>query len=783
MTWSYDTCGSDQKRKLCCSKEEGWKNCAWHGKPDGKSPFLPVPLDFLFSNPPKEEEADTEFNLKTDPTYGGTNTVPFSEEPDNAPFGFVVLTSPDTLQVSLDKRDGSHWEVFDCFDSITEGEHTVRMMCTDRSEQSNCDKIHLGHGAPGTIVEMPAGCGPGKYAVVKTLEVSKNQGLPHRLVKRGLSVIDHIYDLTFDYQFKRVPRDLGTTQMRIDFSNEPEYWDNIVNKTASGKHRKRRLEDVGGSHRRWLEEEWRDDTHFGALSIEELHKRWFGSDVVDWLKGIINGVSGGLDLGHTYSDDFILKIIDQKLTCPNMAAKLEVKAECHVDVDVNYGFTLVATLGKPGSFIDLSDSFLYFRTKGEVDAKFVIDAAVTAMFDTGDIMMFSADKFGAAFAVPGIVTIGPNFKLFGRLEGQATLGVKFESKVKLAEWDVRQTYPVANNDWIPDASKTPKKKGTQNVLDPEFEYGVTLEGYLTAHVKPTITFGIDFNADFIPIDSCAVNLVADGHVTFHAELKLNSDSSFCYGVDAGADLYATIDAPSEFDWALPSTPYPIVPVDDVQIYPSDNSPACIDLSKRRAVDDVPTIVNASARLERRSGDPMSIAQDESKHDRGHFQKRAQVYGPLVPRLDGLNCPGAIDVGDIPPCPLCGDDDDETVSKRAESCWLDSYAKGPTCDIDINEKRDAETGNKNGSLTDDDYSALEQMQWIEQQHHLEKRDPEKLIKWDGIPLPCGHYRYCSEASKQSGVNKWFGYRDLDGPCELEVVKLKASETNTNLYASK
>lgn len=31
---------------------------------------------------------------------------------------------------------------------------------------------------------------------------------------------------------------------------------------------------MGGSHRRWLEEEWRDDLHFGALNTEDLHKRW-----------------------------------------------------------------------------------------------------------------------------------------------------------------------------------------------------------------------------------------------------------------------------------------------------------------------------------------------------------------------------------------------------------------------------------------------------------------------------------------------------------------------------
>lgn len=238
-----------------------------------------MPLEYLFPDPPPEDTADTDFDLKVDPTYGGSNDVPFNEDPKNSPFGFVVLASPEELQVSIDKRDGSHWEVFDCFDGVTEGQHTVRMVCTDTSENSNCGKIHLGHGAPGTIVEMPRGCGPGKYAVVKSLTVSQNQGLPQHLVKRGLiaDMSAPVHDLTFDYDFRRVPRDLGSTQIRIDYSNEPEYWGNVVDKAAGSKKKnKRSLADVGGSHKRWLEEEWRDDYHFGALSHEDLHKRWFG---------------------------------------------------------------------------------------------------------------------------------------------------------------------------------------------------------------------------------------------------------------------------------------------------------------------------------------------------------------------------------------------------------------------------------------------------------------------------------------------------------------------------
>lgn len=814
MTWQWGGCRKGKRRNFCCAKEQKWKNCGWKGKPgncddnhcdvgwqvalttsyegedkdcgfwhqerersfccdppDDKSPFMPVPLDFLFEDPPDQNTADTDFTLKVDPTFGGSNNVPFNEDPANAPFGFVVLTSPEELQVSLDRRDGSHWDVFDCFDAVTEGEHTVRMVCTDESDASNCYKIHLGHGAPGTIVQMPEGCGPGKYAVVKSLEASKNQSLPHHVTRRSGVSNGKVYDLNFDYDFRRVPRDLGKTQMRIDFSNEREYWDLIVNKAADHKKpKKRSLDDFGGNHRRWLEEEWRDDAHFGGLSTEELHKRWFGSDIIDWLRTIVNGVKGGLDISHSYNEDFILKIVDERLTCPGFEAQLDVHAETNVDIDVNYGFTLIATLGSP---IDLSNSYLYFRTKGGVTAKFVMNAAVTARFDTGDITLFSADKFGAAFSVPGIVVIGPNFKLLGRLEGEATLGVNFESQVKLAQWDIRQTYPATNGDWDPEATGDPNKSGTQNLLEPQFQAGVRLDGHITAHVKPTISFGINFNQDFIPIEPCAVNLIADGHVTFHASLQGGtSGTSFCYGIDAGADLYATIDAPEAFKWALPVSPFPIWPFDTVRIWPRGSQPSCraAGSPERRALEiSVPT--NTTQKLINRLG------------------KRAQVYGPLVPRLVGLSCPGSTDLSDIPECPLCGSDSEESSSKLKRGddgpvCHLDPYATGERCP-ELNLKRRA--------LDTFDY-VNETLEWEDEDslEHLSKRSTqEKTVKWsyngETRDLPCGRYETCGSAANQGSVNKWFGFSDLKSPsktsCKTEVIKQRKDQVPTKEFVSK
>lgn len=48
------------------------------------------------------------------------------------------------------------------------------MFCNDESADSNSHKIILGEGVPGTILDMPRGCGPGPYPVAVDMVESKN---------------------------------------------------------------------------------------------------------------------------------------------------------------------------------------------------------------------------------------------------------------------------------------------------------------------------------------------------------------------------------------------------------------------------------------------------------------------------------------------------------------------------------------------------------------------------------------------------------------------------------
>lgn len=94
------------------------------------------------------------------------------------------------------------------------------MFCTDVSENSNCHKINSGGFVAGTSLEMPPGCGPSKYAVAKSMAPAVDQSLPEHLVKRDYGHQPTVYDLTCDFEWHSVRRDLGEIQMRVDFSNE-----------------------------------------------------------------------------------------------------------------------------------------------------------------------------------------------------------------------------------------------------------------------------------------------------------------------------------------------------------------------------------------------------------------------------------------------------------------------------------------------------------------------------------------------------------------------------------
>jgi chitinase len=517
------------------------------------------------------------------------------------------------------------------------------MFCTDDSEDSNCHKIGLGHGVPGTILEMPEGCGASRYAVAKSMMPSKDPSIPHHLVKRltgnGKPMV---YDLTFDYEFRRVPRGVGETHMRIDFSNQDNYWDNIVAAAASKRKAKRSLSDFGGNHKRWLEEEWRDDYHGGMLNHEDLHKRWFGKDVIAWLTNLVTPEIKK-EFTHNIKEQFIAKIIDDKVECgegnTKVHAHILAQALTDVSISTSFGFTLITKLNfaSEGSPLDLSQSYLTFMNEGKVTATFTLEALIRVTYESGEKTILTLPFPGASFRVSGIVTIGPSVRVAGEFNAALTLSAEIETQVDLASWEVRQTYPAAEKDYEPkvvddlDAGNTGDQNG---LLEPQFYAAVQAAGKAEAHLKVIAEFGIRFD-DGWKVGAATAGVVADGYVRFDVGAGKSTEATcpWTYGLTLGAKLYAQVDTPQQFGWGKKTWDLP--GSGEVNVIPGGK---CPDLRTGQPTKRSLLSESYNESLD----DPSYQEQSLSAVSPHRFRKRAVQWGPpFHVDLQNLLCPGAV----------------------------------------------------------------------------------------------------------------------------------------------
>ncbi|KAH7038273.1 glycosyl hydrolases family 18-domain-containing protein [Microdochium trichocladiopsis] len=537
---------------------------------DAKLDLLPVPLENLFEKlgPDSNEE---KFKLQVESVDGKGGTDP----QDNA-FGFVIMSGPEKDLTSLDKRDGSHWELFDCENH--DKRQTVTAVCTDDGPTSNCGKIFLGT-VEETVIELPQGCGAGRYAVAVSMDLSQNQSLPETharsLAGRGI-VLPRKYDLTFDYDFSPIhQRGTKDVLLRIDYSSEPAYWDEIVDRPGEAKREWHDIHaeverDHGGSwpaymHHRFRKEKRETPEHM----MDEFHKRWFTKDkrwfsskVVKWLENM-RKVDAKVDIArHRIQDRYTWDMFKQEISCTNYKASLHAWVDLDTDVETS------ATLSLIGNLDDLSSwdqSHVLFRTKGGIQAKVTVDANAELTFTTGPVEVFGAQNFGITFTVPGIVTIGPNFKIIGELSGRATLHAKAEAKFDVAKWDYTQRYPNEKNTndiqegAIVDSKGDAPKAGEAH----DFKWEASARGAITARITPKVEFGIVFFYEAIP--DVTIEMALENSATMYAEAGTSPSPYVCYGINGRTNLYAQVNAPEIFKvnlnkrWDIFDTPYNLLP--------------------------------------------------------------------------------------------------------------------------------------------------------------------------------------------------------------------------------
>lgn len=300
--------------KLCC-KPKKVKSCVWRGTPNSvgisssadvchDNNCLPGEIVFdratvgdkpdepCFMNSPKvlccTPGDDAEGNFDIDPAHlvpedlrEGTDVRVGShisaDSPTTANFiTFMSVIGNKQDVISLDKRDGSHLEFFGC--SPKSGRQTVKVICTDTTEGSNCEDVHDG-GLWGTVVRLPEGCGRSRWARAISMTEASDQALPQHLKKRNLPSNTKVHDFVFDYDFKNLKRASSKIAFRIDQSNLHNYWSNLVDSPA-----KRDEHPLLKRERDELREYFANQTDESGLHEKTPHelynhyRRWHGDD-------------------------------------------------------------------------------------------------------------------------------------------------------------------------------------------------------------------------------------------------------------------------------------------------------------------------------------------------------------------------------------------------------------------------------------------------------------------------------------------------------------------------
>lgn len=312
---------------------------------------------------PDSDTQDFELDVESD--------VNANEDPNENGFGWVIMTGPAEDLATLDKRDGSHWELYDCPDRsfITEDSTvTVRAVCTDDSDDSNCHTLFLG-GVSETVVEMPPHCGIGRYAMAISMEPAASQNVSKTLVKRLVkrrSVLQRaptIYDFTFDYNFAILHgRDSSDVQVRIDYSEDPGYWkafvDNAPGNDPMKAKNKRDIEievqrKHGGSWKRYVDHIYRQEKReTPSHLLHEFRKRWTDPSITLWLKFMeaLNELEFDKEVdlaSHHITKQFPFYLFNENLQCTLLGipytAYFTVWADLHVDIETSAQLTLIVS--------------------------------------------------------------------------------------------------------------------------------------------------------------------------------------------------------------------------------------------------------------------------------------------------------------------------------------------------------------------------------------------------------------------------------------------------------
>lgn len=299
------------------------------------------------------------------------------------------MVGPAESVQSLDKRDGSFLETFDCPnpDPSDYSVQTFKAVCIADSDDHDCEDLLLGDGAFGTIARLPADCGPDEWVrVVSFREI--NSTVPPTLSKRMTS-FSKTYEIKYDYQIRAVAND--EIFVRIDTSSHINYWDDVVASEIEGS--KKRDDTNNNTRRDWREPhyEW-FRRHQMRLEQDKLPAEKRGAGSLDWWRDLFKGfiAPGGSSVSGKKADyRFKQTLYQGRVSCPpNVDATVKATVAGGLIADLDWGVSLIGRVKDT----EFEQAYAFFRLKSvAVNAQIAIEGSAQFTFESKEAQLCKSD--------------------------------------------------------------------------------------------------------------------------------------------------------------------------------------------------------------------------------------------------------------------------------------------------------------------------------------------------------------------------------------------------------
>ncbi|KAJ6531433.1 hypothetical protein DFH09DRAFT_140245 [Mycena vulgaris] len=406
------------------------------------------------------------------------------------------------------------WTILDCEKSAMAQD--VRLVCHD---SEGCPHLALNTGPVGKLVRLPESCGQSAFARITRDWVHENQTLPPVLatkLRRRDGALPEVKGMNIDADFTSAE---GSQAGPVNFAIHGLTSSVPANPAPQRRSRFAPAPRIVNDRSviSVLQQAFQEFNSFNHSTMQKLPE-------VNFKK--------------------TFPLLDEKISCPAAGkipafdASLSGTVDMCAVVNATIAITAVGTL-MPANFTKFG---LVVGLDANLEGTLKLSSSASATVDSGKVDLFTIGIPGLDF--PGILTVGPSFKIQGEVTGKLDVGVDLTVDLSYCISNAKLFYPPSP--YNTNSGKfTPNNSPLNFSVSPELASSATLD----AHIIPGLDFGITAIGGiatatvFVDLDTSSTMTLsldaaanASGNVTTKGAAVSSTSASLDGCVDIGAGL-------------------------------------------------------------------------------------------------------------------------------------------------------------------------------------------------------------------------------------------------------